>query len=78
MADVHVLPGIERRDLGEPVPSAAVLQAAIDAGVTDVIIVGRARDGQFYFAAECPDADAVIGKLMRGVATLADCEVVQK
>lgn len=77
MADVHVLPGVERRDLGAACPSADVLAAAIESGVTDVIVVGRGRDGQFYFAAECADADAVVGKLMRGVNMLTDCDVVQ-
>lgn len=76
MADVHVLPGIERRDLGQSTPSSAVLQAAIDAGVTDVVLIGKDRSGQFYLAAECSDADTVVGKLMRAVAVLADSEVI--
>lgn len=77
MADVHILPGIERRDLGKDVPAPNVLGAAIENGVTDVIVIGRARDGELYLAAECHDADAVVGKLIRAVNFLADSEVVQ-
>lgn len=78
MADVRVLPGVERRDLGQPVPSEVVLSKAIDNGVSDAIVIGIARDGSFYFAAEHPNADLVIGKLMRAVHMLASSEVVHK
>ncbi len=78
MADVHVLPGVERRDIGEGVPSSEVLRYAMENGVTDVIVVGRVRDGDLYLAAECHDADSVVGKLIRAANFLADSEVVQR
>lgn len=75
--NVSVLPGVERRDIGEACPSEKVLTAAIENGVTDVIVLGRGRDGQFYIAADCPNADTVVGALMRGVWFLTEHEVEQ-
>lgn len=75
MADVHVLPGVERWDIGETVPSNVVLTSAIENGVTDAVVVGKTRNGDLYIAAECGDADAVVGKLMRAVNVLANAEV---
>lgn len=72
MADVHVLPGVERIGVGAPVPSADVLQFAIDNGVTDVVVVGRVGDGKLYVASDTGDIDAVIGKLHRAAHFLAD------
>lgn len=71
MADVHVLPGVERRDIGEKVESSKVLEAAIENGVFDAIVVGRSRDGNLYIASENADIDATVGKLMRVVSFLA-------
>lgn len=69
---VTLLPGIERRDLaGQPVPSAEVLRSAIDKGITDVVIVGRQRDGTLYVAAETNDADRCAGILTRAVGFVA-------
>jgi hypothetical protein len=77
MAEIHVLPGIERRDLaGEPAPSADVLQAAIDKGITDAIVVGRSRNGSLYIAGAPPDVDKAVGVLMRAVSVLSGCDVV--
>ncbi len=72
MAKVFVLPGIERRDLvGEPMPAAQCLAAAIELGVTDVVIVGRQRDGSQYIAGTCPDVDKAIGVLFAAATYLA-------
>lgn len=77
MAEVHVLPGIERRDLaGEPVPSHEVLRAALDKGITDVIVVGRQRDGTPYVASAGNDVDRDVGMLMRAVSFLSSAELV--
>jgi hypothetical protein len=76
-ARIIVLPGIERRDLaGSPCSSRNVLQAAIDQGVTDVLIVGRDRKGQLYIAGAPPDVDKSVGMLMRAVAVLSDCHII--
>lgn len=77
MADVHVLPGVERRDIGDDVPSNEVLQYAIQNGVTDVIVVGKGRDGRLYLAAQCANADLVVGKLMSATHFLLSHEVEQ-
>lgn len=75
-ARVIVLPGVERRDLaGSPCKSSSVLQAAIDGGVTDVIVVGRDRQGKFYLAGAPPDMDRTVGMLMRAVQFLAGAEL---
>lgn len=70
--NVTVLPGVERRDLPDTaeVPSAEVLQVAIDNGVTDVVLVGRTRTGALYVAGESRDLDHVVGRLMLAVAML--------
>jgi len=76
MADVIVLPGIERRDLaGAVIPSAEILNRALDSGITDVVIVGRHRDGRLYIAGESNDIDRVTGLLARAAAVLATGEV---
>ena len=73
MAEVYVLPGVERRDLaGEPIPAQEVLQAAIDNGLIDVVIVGRDRAGEFYLATSGSDTDRAVGQLMRAVTFLSD------
>jgi hypothetical protein len=56
----------------EPVTAIAVLQYAIDAGVQDVVVVGRQPDGALYLAASEPNADAVVGKLFCAAQWLAN------
>lgn len=77
MGDLHILPGIERRDLGADVPSERVLQNAIDCGVTGAIVIGTSRDGELFIAAECGNVDETVGKLMRAVSFLSSCEMVE-
>lgn len=72
--NVRVLPGVERRDIGTPVPSETVLQGAIDKGIQDVIVVGL-QGRELYLAAEHYDADALIGKLQRAIHFLVTHEV---
>lgn len=68
MAEVLVLPGIERRDLiGEPTPAEQVLNASIEKGVTDVVVIGRHRDGSQYVASSLNDVDKSVGVLMSAV-----------
>jgi hypothetical protein len=75
MAGVHVLPGIERRDLLGVLPPEQLLQKAIENGVTDVVIVGRARDGSPYVASCVADADKAVGQLMRAVTFISGSEI---
>ncbi len=77
MSEIHVLPGVERRDLVGPATDAErVLQTAIDKGNTDVVVVGRARRGELYLAGAAPDADKTVGLLMRAVNMLASATIV--
>lgn len=75
--NVVVMPGLERRDLETDTPSDDVLRAAINAGVNDVIVIGRERNGELYLAAAIADADRVVGRLMWAVQFLASHEVQQ-
>ena len=77
MADVHVLPGIERRDMvSAPTESRLVLEAAIENGITDATVVGRDRQGHLYVAGAQPDVDRTVGLLMRAVSVLSSLEIV--
>lgn len=72
MADVHVLPGIERRDItGPPRTPAQIIQTVVDQGVTDLVIVGRARTGEIYVNSCTNDLDKAAGLLMGGATFLA-------
>jgi hypothetical protein len=74
-ADVYVLPGVERRDLMVPLAGAQVLQKAIEAGVEDVTVVGRSRDGSLYIATSLTDADRAAGMMMRAVNWLTSATI---
>jgi hypothetical protein len=76
-ATIIVMPGVERRDMAGPATASAdVLCAAIDQGVNDVVVIGRDRAGDLYMAAATPDVDRTVGMLMRAVAVLSDCKIV--
>ena len=81
MADVHVLPGVERRDLLGTLPTEQIFQKAMDAGVTDVVIIGRDRAGELYVASGGNDVDRSVGMLMRAVSymtsTLDNDQVIE-
>lgn len=78
MADIHVLPGIERRDLGpSDLDAKEVLDYAIEAGVTDVVVIGTGRDGRLYVASSLGDADRAVGKMMRAVSLLSEAHIVR-
>jgi hypothetical protein len=56
MAEHLVFDGISRLDL----PAERVLQAAIDARVETVVVLGYDADGEFYFASTKGDGGEVI------------------
>jgi hypothetical protein len=77
MAEVHVLPGVERRDLVcGPAESDRILHAALDEGLSDVAVIGRDRRGELYVASGCSDVDRTVGLLMRAVARLTEATIV--
>jgi transcriptional/translational regulatory protein YebC/TACO1 len=78
MGDVIPLPGVERRDLTGPVlRSDEILQQAIEEGVEDVVVVGRARDGSIFVSGATNDADRVVGILMGGVQWMSQNQFQQ-
>lgn len=74
-AKIFELPGIDRRDFGTKAKTIDVLQYAIDYGITDVIVLGRNRDGSRYIAAEDGNLDAVVGKLFSEATRMASSEM---
>lgn len=74
-ATVHVLPGVERRDLLGVLPAEQLLRKAIEAGVTDAVIVARDRAGQPYVASCIPDADKTVGRLMYAATFIAQATI---
>lgn len=75
-ATIHVLPGVERRDLaGEPTPSEQILRSAIDNGLHDVVVIGLDRFGMPYIASSMNDADRAAGRLMQAVQYLSGATV---
>ena len=85
MAELVMFPGVrrERLEQGDEVQaeptlertSQAVLQAAIDAGLGDVVLVGLLPDGTLYVASESDDNDAVAGKLLRAANYIASIDL---
>ncbi|MFG1302704.1 hypothetical protein V5F34_01000 [Xanthobacter autotrophicus] len=77
MAEVYVLPGVERRDLAGPAEgdAAHILAAAIENGVTEVVIVGKDRDGSQYVATSMGDADRAAGIMLRAATWLASVRI---
>lgn len=77
MAEIHVMPGVARRDLAGPAEGVAqcVLQAAIDAGITDVVVVGKTREGEQWVSTSVGDADRAAGIMLRAATWLSSARV---
>jgi hypothetical protein len=70
--NVIVMPGVERRDLaGPPCPVENVLSSAIEQPLSDVIVVGRLLNGNWYIAAKESNPDITIAKLFSAATFLA-------
>lgn len=69
-----MLPGVARTDLCEAASIGEVLKSAADSGLKDIAIVGRALNGEIVVWGNQPDADNVVGLLMRGATWLASTE----
>ena len=59
-------------DLGVDVPSAEILQTALDDGVEDVLVVGYDRAGKLYFASAYADSGDLMVMLVRAQRMLLD------
>lgn len=70
-AELHIFPGVERRDLGGNAPIDAVLEGAVESKLIEVIVLGKRPDGSMYFAASDGNADAVVGKLFTAMQWLS-------
>lgn len=77
MAEVHVLPGVERRDLGAPLGVESVMKAVAEADLVDLVVVGRTRLGEQYIASSMPDADKAVGMLVRAQHFIVEANVEQ-
>ncbi|QRG06108.1 hypothetical protein EZH22_24470 [Xanthobacter dioxanivorans] len=76
MAEIHVMPGVERRDLiGPEIPARQTLEEAITAGLHDVIIVGKWPDGSQYVAVSMADADRAAGIMLRAANWLTSVRI---
>lgn len=82
--NIAMFPGVRRERLADMAPatepepptpitlnSEMVLRAAIEMGLTDVVLVGLLSDGSIYVAHETADQDAAAGKLLRAANHLA-------
>lgn len=76
MAELHVFPGVARSDLSQSAAVDELLKSAADAGLKDIAIVGRCLSGEIAVWGSQPDADQVVGLLMRGANWLASMEQV--
>lgn len=85
MAEVVIFPGVRREillsqpspapeKLPEDLTSEKVLQAAIQQGIEEVIVVGLSPDGTLYVASVVSDTDAVAGKLLRAANWMASSD----
>lgn len=72
MAEVLVLPGVFRPDQEKDCEAASCLRGAMDAGLQDVVIVGRALSGSIEVWSSAADADRAIGLMHRGLRWFAD------
>jgi hypothetical protein len=70
MAEVVVMPGVFRADQEADCEATACLRSAMDAGLRDVVIVGRALNGGIEVWASAADADRAIGLMHRGLSWL--------
>lgn len=62
MGEVVVLDMVTRLDI----PAERVLQAALDAGLQSVVVVGYDADGEEYFASSFADGGDALWLLQRG------------
>ena len=76
-ATVHVLPGVERRDIGPDIGPHKALTEAMSADLVDVVIVGRNKLGELFCASSLSNADWAVGMLMRAVTIIGGAEIVQ-
>lgn len=76
MAEVRVLPWADRPDLFKMPEPPHILQAAIENGLTDVIVIGRDRTGQFYVASSVGDGEKCLGMLTRASSIITSGPMV--
>lgn len=74
---VITMPGVFRPEATPDTNAQACLRAAIDAGLDDVVIVGRDLKGDICLFGTANDADKSIGLLHRGIVYLADALQVE-
>ncbi len=76
MAEIRTLPGVMRADLEPSTSVDAVICSALNAGLMDIVVVGRSLKGELCLWGSQADADAVLGLLVRGLNWLAEKQQV--
>ena len=76
MAELHIFPGVERRDLLPSIKPKVVLDKCLEDGATNLTIVGTARDGSFYLTSCCGDAYRMVGMLQRAITLVSGANLV--
>lgn len=78
MADIKVLPGVNRPDLVKDVALDVMFDAARRAPLVAAVIVGREIDGRISVWGSQSDIDQVLGLLMHGTYWLAGTRQVPR
>lgn len=73
MAEVKILPGVERHDVGVKTPANAILRLAFEAGMETVIVLGYGRCG-WHLWSSSPDMDRNLGMLSRAHHEILHCD----
>ena len=76
MAELHIFPGVERRDLLPSIKPKVVLDKCLEDGVTDLTIIGKARDGSFYLTSCLGNAYTMVGMLQRAITLVSGASLV--
>jgi hypothetical protein len=74
-AKIHVLPGIERADLLQTLPSQTVLEGTLEQGIDNVIVIGTKRNGDAYLASGIGNKHEVIARLFEAATWLSNMRI---
>lgn len=73
MAEITVLPGVERRDIGHNVKVQNILESAAKENMHVVIVLGYGEHGWCLWGSS-PDQDKNVGMLSRAHHEILHCE----
>ena len=71
--NVFALPGVDLSEASSKIlPADQVLSTALDAGLTDVVVIGRKPNMKSYIAFSDPNLEALLGKLEVAKSAIID------